>query len=207
MMISSIPDILRDFKNGKFVILTDDEDRENEGDLIIAAEFVKAEHINFMAKYARGLICLSLTQAQIEKLKLPQMVSPHHKSGPTETAFTMSIEAASGITTGISAADRALTVAVAANPNAVAADIICPGHIFPLRGHQNGVLSRAGHTEASIDLARLSGLNPASVICEVMNDDGTMARMNDLVEFSKHHQIKIGTISDLIQYIKSKREL
>jgi 3,4-dihydroxy 2-butanone 4-phosphate synthase/GTP cyclohydrolase II len=202
-MISSISEILNDFKMGKFVLITDDEDRENEGDLIIAAEFVQAHHINFLAKHARGLICLSLTQAQIEKLKLPLMSSPHHQAGATQTAFTVSIEAAHGISTGISAADRALTVQVASNPKAVYTDLICPGHIFPLRANDDGVLGRPGHTEASIDLARLSGLNPAAVICEVMNDDGTMARMSDLVEFSKLHQIKIGTISDLIQYRKS----
>jgi 3,4-dihydroxy 2-butanone 4-phosphate synthase/GTP cyclohydrolase II len=202
-MISSVSEILNDFKMGKFVLITDDEDRENEGDLIIAAEFVQAHHINFLAKHARGLICLSLTQAQIDKLKLPLMASPHHQAGATQTAFTVSIEAAHGISTGISAADRALTVQVAANPKAVPTDLICPGHIFPLRANNDGVLGRPGHTEASIDLARLSGLNPAAVICEVMNDDGTMARMSDLVEFSKLHQIKIGTISDLIQYRKS----
>jgi 3,4-dihydroxy 2-butanone 4-phosphate synthase/GTP cyclohydrolase II len=202
-MISPISEILSDFKSGKFVILTDDEDRENEGDLVIAAQYVKAEHINFMAKYARGLICLSLTRDQIEKLKLPMMVSSHHKSGATETAFTVSIEASRGISTGISAADRALTVQVASNPEAIPSDVICPGHIFPLRAHNDGVLGRIGHTEASVDLAKLTGLNPASVICEVMNDDGSMARFSDLIEFSQKHQIKIGTIANLVSYRKS----
>jgi 3,4-dihydroxy 2-butanone 4-phosphate synthase/GTP cyclohydrolase II len=195
-----MPDIITDFQNGKFVIMTDDESRENEGDLMIAAEFIKPEQINFMAKYARGLICLAMTEAQIHQLKLPMMVSNNHETGKTQTAFTVSIEAKNGISSGISASDRALTIQTAIQSTAKPTDIICPGHIFPLRAHKNGVLSRAGHTEASVDLAKISQLNPAAVICEVMNDDGTMARQQDLFQFAKLHQIKVGTISDLIHY-------
>ena len=200
MSFSSIPDIIAHFKNGQFVIMTDDENRENEGDLMIAAEFATPDKINFMAKYARGLICLAMTENQIQKLKLPMMTSAYHGSGKTETAFTVSIEAKHGIGSGISAVDRALTIATAINISAQANDLICPGHVFPLRANNNGVLSRAGHTEASVDLAHLAKLNSAAVICEIMNDDGTMARQSDLFEFASTHQIKIGSISDLIQY-------
>ena len=203
MYFSSVSDILEDFKNGKFVIITDDENRENEGDLMIAAQFIKPEYINFMSKYARGLICVAMTASQIEKLKLPMMTSDNHKMGQAETAFTVSIEASSGITSGISASDRTLTILTAINSQASPADLICPGHVFPLRAKNDGVLERPGHTEAGIDLARLANLNPAAVICEIMNDDGTMARAKDLFEFSKLHQIKMGTISDLIQYRQS----
>lgn len=202
--MNSIEEIIADFKVGRFVILVDDEDRENEGDLIIASDFITSEAVNFLAKEARGLICLSLTTDQIEKLRLPMMSSPIHKAGSTQTAFTYSIEASHGVTTGISAADRAHTIKVASAANAKPSDIICPGHIFPLRSHPQGVLGRAGHTEASVDLALLAGLNPASVICEVMNDDGTMARLSDLVVFAKKFNLKIGTIADLIQYRKKK---
>ncbi len=199
-------EILADFKQGRFVILVDDEDRENEGDLVIAAEFITPEAVNFMAKEARGLICLSLTALQIEKLKIPMMRSEFHKSGSTETAFTMSIEASHGVTTGISAQDRAHTIKVAANPHALPNDVICPGHIFPLKANSAGVLGRPGHTEASIDLALLCGLNPASVICEVINDDGTMSRLDDLKKFSQKFSIKIGTIADLIDYRKKNEK-
>jgi 3,4-dihydroxy 2-butanone 4-phosphate synthase / GTP cyclohydrolase II len=202
MSFSPISDIIQDFKNGKFVILTDDENRENEGDLMIAAEFVKSEHINFMSRQACGLICLVLSEKQVEKLKLPMMTSLHHQSGVTQTAFTVSIEASQGISSGISARDRAHTVLTAINVNAKSVDVICPGHIFPLKANSNGVLARAGHTEASHDLSKLSGLNPAAVICEIMNEDGTMSRVADLFQFAKKHQIKIGTIASLIEYRK-----
>lgn len=201
--LSSIDEILSDFKKGRFVILVDDENRENEGDLVIAADFITSEAVNFMAKEARGLICLSLTAEQIERLKLPMMYSKEHQRGPTQTAFTYSIEASSGVTTGISAADRAHTIKVSSRLTAKPEDVICPGHIFPLKAHPKGVLGRAGHTEASVDLAILSGLTPASVICEVINDDGSMARLPDLVQFAEKHQIKIGTINDLIEFRKS----
>lgn len=201
--LSTIDEILSDFKKGRFVILIDDENRENEGDLVIAADFITSEAVNFMAKEARGLICLSLTAEQIERLKLPMMYSKEHQRGPTQTAFTYSIEASSGVTTGISAADRAHTIKVSSRLTAQPQDVICPGHIFPLKAHPKGVLGRAGHTEASVDLAILSGLTPASVICEVINDDGSMARLPDLVHFAEKHQIKIGTINDLIEFRKS----
>ena len=203
--MNSVPEIIADFKLGKFVILVDDEDRENEGDLILSAEFASPEAINFLAKEARGLICLALTPAHVEQLQLPMMKSAQHQQGATNTAFTYSIEASSGVTTGISAADRAHTIKVASQKKAKPQDIICPGHIFPLRAHPEGVLGRAGHTEASVDLAILSGLTPASVICEVINDDGTMARLKDLQEFSRKHQIKIGSIEDLIKFRKLQK--
>lgn len=199
-MLNSIPEILAEFKLGKFVILVDDEDRENEGDLIIAADLITAEAVNFMAKEARGLICLALSAEKISQLQIPMMVSPQHQLGATQTAFTMSIEASHGVTTGISSADRAHTIKVAAMPNAKPADIIIPGHIFPLKAHPQGVLARAGHTEASIDLARLCSLNLASVICEVINDDGSMARLADLKKFAEKFSLKIGSIADLIDY-------
>ncbi|AFY02645.1 3,4-dihydroxy-2-butanone-4-phosphate synthase [Bdellovibrio bacteriovorus] len=200
MEFNTIPEIIDDVRNGKMVILVDDEDRENEGDLILAAEFATPQNINFMVKEARGLVCLCLTAQQVERLQLPLMVRDDLNFAPNKTAFMVSIEASEGISTGISAADRALTCRVAANPHAKPADIHMPGHIFPIRAQQGGVLKRAGHTEASVDLARLAGLNPAAVICEVMNDDGTMARVGDLREFAKKHDIKIGTIVDLIAY-------
>ncbi len=198
--LNSIYEILEDVKAGKPVILVDDEDRENEGDLIVAADYITPQMINFMATEARGLICLSLTSEQIERLELPLMTKDESNRSPNRTAFTVSIEAARGVTTGISAADRALTVKVAANPNAHPNDIIVPGHIFPIRAQEGGVLKRAGHTEASVDLARLSGLNPAAVICEIMNPDGTMARMPELVVFARKHGIRIGTIESLIRH-------
>jgi 3,4-dihydroxy 2-butanone 4-phosphate synthase/GTP cyclohydrolase II len=200
--MSPISEILNDFKLGNFVILVDDEGRENEGDLVIAAEFITAQHINFMATYGRGLICLAMTAGQIEKLKIPMMRSSEHKNSKTETAFTMSIEASRGVTTGISAADRALTIQTAVRELAVPSDIVVPGHIFPLRANVDGVLGRAGHTEAAVDLAQIAKLNPSAVICEIINADGTMSRVPDLLQFSKMHNIKIGTIESLINYRK-----
>ncbi len=183
---------------GRMVILVDDEDRENEGDLCMAAEKVTPEAINFMAKHGRGLICLSLTLERVEELKLPMMTSEN--TSTFCTAFTVSIEAKKGVTTGISAADRALTIRTAIDPKAQPEDLVRPGHVFPLRARRGGVLQRAGQTEGSVDLARLSGLYPAGVICEIMNDDGTMARVPELVDFAKKHNLKIVTIKDLIKY-------
>jgi 3,4-dihydroxy 2-butanone 4-phosphate synthase / GTP cyclohydrolase II len=198
--LDSIPDIIEDIKAGKPVILVDDEDRENEGDLIIAADYITPQMVNFMATEARGLICLSLTSEQIDRLNIPLMTKEETNRSPNRTAFTVSIEAARGVSTGISAADRALTIKVAANPSAQPQDIIVPGHVFPIRAQDGGVLKRAGHTEASVDLARLAGLNAAAVICEIMNPDGTMARLGQLVEFAHKHAIKIGTIESLIKF-------
>lgn len=198
MAFDSIEEIIEDFRQGKMVLLVDDEDRENEGDLLLAADCCTAEAISFMAREARGLICLTLTDERCQRLGLEQMV-PSNGSG-FGTAFTVSIEAASGVTTGISAADRARTVAAAVAPQASAADLVQPGHIFPLRAREGGVLTRAGHTEAGCDLARLAGFTPAAVIVEVMKDDGTMARRPDLELFATRHGIKIGTIADLIHY-------
>ena len=197
-MISPIQDIIADLKAGKIVVLVDEEDRENEGDLVMAAEFVTPEAINFMAKYGRGLVCLTLTDARCKQLGLRQMVSDNQT--PHGTAFTVSIEAAQGVTTGISAADRSVTIQAAVAKNASARDIVQPGHIFPLRAQPGGVLVRAGHTEAGCDLAALAELEPASVICEILKDDGTMARLPDLIEFAQTHGLKIGTIVDLIHY-------
>lgn len=202
-----ISELIEDIRAGKMVLLVDDEDRENEGDLVLAADHVNPALINFMAAEARGLICLALAPAQIERLQLPQMVRDDQNFSPNKTAFTVSIEASFGVTTGISAADRAHTVRVAANPNAQPNDVHMPGHIFPIRAQQGGVLKRAGHTEGSVDLAKLAGLNPAAVICEVMNDDGTMARVPDLRKFAQKHGIKIGTIVDLIEYRLSREVL
>jgi 3,4-dihydroxy 2-butanone 4-phosphate synthase/GTP cyclohydrolase II len=197
---ASVEAAIEDIRAGKIVILVDDADRENEGDLCVAAEKVTPEAINFMAKYGRGLICLSLTEEQLERLHLSMMVPDYENNSGFGTAFTVSIEAREGVTTGISAADRAKTVLAAINPEAHPNDLARPGHIFPLRARQGGVLRRAGQTEGSIDLARLAGLDSSGVICEIMNDDGTMARMPDLVEFGRTHDIKIVTIADLIQY-------
>ena len=198
MALNSIEELVADIRQGKMVILMDDEDRENEGDLIIASECVTAEHINFMARFARGLICMPMTRERCETLKLPLM-APRNGSG-FGTKFTVSIEAAVGVTTGISAADRARTVQAAAAKHAVADDIVSPGHIFPLMAQPGGVLARAGHTEAACDLARMGGFEPSGVICEIMNDDGTMARRPELEVFAQQHGIKIGTIADLIHY-------
>jgi len=196
----SATELIEDIRNGKMIILVDDEDRENEGDIVLAADFVTPETINFMAKEARGLICLALSAGHIERLGLPLMVGEHHNLSPNKTAFTVSIEAATGVSTGISAADRAHTIRVAANPAAKPADIIMPGHIFPIRAQAGGVLKRAGHTEGSVDLARLAGLNSGAVICEIMKEDGTMARLPDLTAFAEKHELKIGTIESLIRY-------
>ena len=198
MAINTVEDILDDFRQGKMVLMMDDEDRENEGDLIIAAEVVTPEHIRFFARYACGLICLTLTEERAKQLNIPLMVT--HNSSRHETNFTVSIEAAEGITTGISAADRARTVRVAVARNATPDDIVMPGHIFPIVAKQGGVLTRAGHTEAGCDLARMAGYEPSSVIVEVMNEDGTMAKRPELEKFAMEHDIKIGTIADLIQY-------
>ena len=206
-MISTIEEALEDFKAGKMVIIVDDADRENEGDLCIAAEKVTPEAINFMAKYGRGLICLALTEEQCEKLKLPLMVPEEQSDALHGTAFTVSIDARYGVTTGISAYDRAKTILTAIADDAKPEDLVRPGHVFPLRARRGGVLVRAGHTEASVDLARLAGLKPAAVICEIMKDDGTMARLPDLVVFAKEHGLKIITIADLIKYRLKKDKL
>jgi len=195
---SKISSIIQDAKKGKMFILVDDKNRENEGDLIIPASKCNSKSINFMAKHGRGLICLALTKKQINVLKLPLM-SPNNKSR-MQTAFTISIEAKKGITTGISAQDRAKTIKVAINPKVKKNEIISPGHVFPLVARDGGVLERAGHTEASVDISKLSNLNPSSVICEIMNEDGRMARLNDLYKFSKKHKIKLASIEDLISY-------
>ena len=196
--ISSIEDIIEDARNGRMFILVDHEDRENEGDLVIPAQMATPEAINFMATHGRGLICLSLTSDRVDQLGLHLMST--HNSSRHETAFTISIEAREGVSTGISAHDRARTVAVAIDAGKGAQDIATPGHVFPLRARDGGVLVRAGHTEAAVDVARLAGLNPSGVICEIMNEDGTMARLPDLVAFAQRHGLKIGTISDLIGY-------
>lgn len=198
MQLNSITEILTDIRHGKMVILVDDEDRENEGDLVMAAEHATAESVNFMAKYARGLICLSLTPAHCQQLGLAMMVE--NNQTPYQTAFTVSIEAAKGVTTGISAQDRAHTIRTAVRENVRASDIVQPGHIFPLKAKHGGVLARAGHTEASVDCAHLAGLHPSAVICEILNDDGTMARLPELIAFAQTHQLKIGSIADLIEY-------
>ena len=194
----SIVDALEDFKAGQCVILVDDEDRENEGDLVLAAEQVTPDAINFMAKFGRGLICLALTPERVEELKLPPQTQEN--TAAFGTAFTVSIDAAKNITTGISAADRATTIKLAVDLQAKPSDFARPGHVFPLKAHKGGVLRRAGQTEGSVDLARLAGLFPAAVICEIMNDDGTMARVPQLLEFGKKHHLKIITVKDLIQY-------
>lgn len=198
MSMSTTLEIVEELRAGRMVILVDEEDRENEGDLVLAAEFVTAEAINFMAKFGRGLICLTLTEERCAQLQLPMMTARNGTSFGTN--FTVTIEAAEGVTTGISAADRAKTIQVAVAKNAVASDIVQPGHIFPIKAQKGGVLVRAGHTEAGCDLAEMAGLTPASVICEIMKDDGTMARLPDLLEFAKEHGLKIGTIADLIHY-------
>lgn len=196
--ISPIEDILEDARNGKPYILVDAEDRENEGDIIIPAQFATPDQINFMARHARGLICLAITSDRARQLRLPPMAAENRTS--MGTAFTVSIEAREGVTTGISAADRARTVQVAVDPAKTADDIVSPGHVFPLVARDGGVLVRTGHTEAAVDISRMAGLTPAGVICEIMNDDGSMARMPDLVAFAQLHGLKIGTIADLIAY-------
>ena len=197
-ILHSTEEIIADLRAGKMVVLVDEEDRENEGDLVLAADHVSAEAVNFMAKHGRGLICLTLTRERCQQLNLPLMVRDNGTSMGTN--FTVSIEAATGVTTGISAADRALTIKTAVAPNAKPSDLVQPGHIFPLMAQPGGVLIRSGHTEAGCDLAALAGCSPTSVICEIMKDDGSMARLPDLLEFAKEHQLKIGSIADLIQY-------
>jgi 3,4-dihydroxy 2-butanone 4-phosphate synthase/GTP cyclohydrolase II len=196
--LASTDEIIADLRAGKMVVLVDEEDRENEGDLVLAADHVTAEAVNFMAKHGRGLICLTLTRERCQQLNLPLMVRDNGTSMGTN--FTVSIEAASGVTTGISAADRALTIKTAVAPNAKPSDLVQPGHIFPLMAQPGGVLIRSGHTEAGCDLAALAGCSPTSVICEIMKDDGSMARLPDLLNFAKEHQLNIGSIADLIKY-------
>ncbi|OON63678.1 3,4-dihydroxy-2-butanone-4-phosphate synthase [Massilia sp. KIM] len=198
MSISSTEEIVAELRAGRMVILVDEEDRENEGDLVLAADFVTPDAINFMIRYARGLVCLTLTEERCDQLALPMMTSKNGTSFGTN--FTVSIEAAEGVTTGISAADRARTIQVAVAKDAGPDDLVQPGHIFPLRAQKGGVLMRAGHTEAGCDLTAMAGLTPASVICEIIKEDGTMARLPDLIEFAKEHKLKIGTIADLIHY-------
>lgn len=196
--LSPIEEIIDDARNGKMIILVDAEDRENEGDLVIPAQMATPDAINFMAKYGRGLVCLSMTEERINELELPLMSQDN--SSRLQTNFTVSIEAREGVTTGISAADRSHTISVAIDPTKGVQDIVSPGHVFPLVAKEGGVLRRTGHTEAAVDIARLAGVMPAGVICEIMNDDGTMARLPDLIEFSEKHDLKVGTIADLIEY-------
>jgi 3,4-dihydroxy 2-butanone 4-phosphate synthase/GTP cyclohydrolase II len=203
--LSPAQELIEEARRGRMFILVDDEDRENEGDLVIPAQFATPDAINFMARHARGLICLTLTRARVEQLGLPLMAQSNGTRH--QTAFTVSIEAREGVTTGISAADRARTVAVAINPELGREHIVTPGHVFPLVARDGGVLVRAGHTEAAVDFARLAGLNPSGVICEIMNDDGTMARMPDLVAFAQRHNLKLGTIADLIAYRRRTERL
>jgi 3,4-dihydroxy 2-butanone 4-phosphate synthase/GTP cyclohydrolase II len=205
MGLHSIPEVIAELKAGRMVVLVDDEDRENEGDLVLAADFVTPEAVNFMSKHGRGLICLTLTEQRCRQLNLPLMVRDNRS--PLGTAFTVSIEAASGVTTGISAQDRARTVQAAVAPGARPEDIVQPGHIFPLMAQAGGVLVRAGHTEAGCDLAGLAGLSPTAVICEILKDDGTMARLPDLMEFSARHGIKIASIAELIRFRSQNESL
>jgi 3,4-dihydroxy 2-butanone 4-phosphate synthase/GTP cyclohydrolase II len=203
--LCSAEDLIEEAQAGRMFILVDDEDRENEGDLVIPAQFATPDAINFMVRHARGLVCLAMTQPRVEHLGLPLMSQSNGTRH--QTAFTVSIEARHGVTTGISAHDRAHTVAVAINPESGRDDIVTPGHVFPLVAREGGTLIRAGHTEAAVDIARLAGLNPAGVICEIMNDDGTMARLPDLVTFAQHHNLKLGTIADLIAYRRRTERL
>ena len=203
--LASAEELIEEARNGRIFILVDDEDRENEGDLVVPAQFATPDAINFMARYARGLVCLAMTRARVEQLGLPLM-SQSNGTRHT-TAFTVSIEAREGVTTGISAADRAHTVAMAINTQNARDDIVTPGHVFPLMAREGGTLVRAGHTEAAVDISRLAGLNPSGVICEIMNDDGTMARLPDLVTFAQFHNLKLGTIADLIAYRRRTEQL
>jgi len=205
IIISKIEEIIEDAKNGKMFILVDDEDRENEGDLVIPAQFATSEQINFMAKYGRGLICLALSSQRVEELNLPLMAQ--NNKSRNRTAFTVSIEAKEGVTTGISAYDRSHTIQSAIDPSKSAADIVSPGHIFPLLAKDGGVLTRAGHTEAAVDISKIAGLNPSGVICEIMKDDGEMARLPDLAVFAKEHGLKIAKIADLINYRRKHDKL
>lgn len=202
-MMNTSEELISEIKKGRPVVVVDDENRENEGDIIMAAEHITPEWVNFMCKHARGLICLALHPEQVDRLKLPQMVPESLNQTSHGTAFTVSIEASEGISTGISAADRAHTILVASHPEARPKDVITPGHIFPIRARAGGVIERQGHTEAGVELAKLAGLTPSAVICEVMNDDGTMARVSDLRVFSKIHNLKMGTIEDLVKYVES----
>src|SRR5271154_3154410 len=203
--LSSIEELLEEARNGRMFILVDAEDRENEGDLVIPAQMCTPQAVNFMAKYGRGLICLALTSDRAQALQIPMMTQVN--GTPNQTAFTVSIEAKEGISTGISAHDRAHTISVAIDPTKGPSDIVSPGHVFPLVARHGGTLVRAGHTEAAVDIARLAGLNPAGVICEIMNDDGTMARLPDLVTFAQHHGLKLGTIADLIAHRRRTERL
>lgn len=205
IIISKIEEVIEDAKNGKMFILVDDEDRENEGDLVIPAQFATSEQINFMAKYGRGLICLALSSQRVEELNLPLMAQ--NNKSRNRTAFTVSIEAKEGVTTGISAYDRSHTIQSAIDPSKSAADIVSPGHIFPLLAKDGGVLTRAGHTEAAVDISKIAGLNPSGVICEIMKDDGEMARLPDLAIFAKEHGLKIAKIADLINYRRKHDKL
>ncbi len=202
MQISPIEEILSDFRSGHFVIIVDDKDRENEGDLMVAAEFIDTEKVNFMSKEARGLICLAMSSSQIDRLKLPLLKSEAHGAGHNHAAFTISIEASTGIKTGISSRERAHTIQTAIKKNAKVTDIVCPGHVFPLKAKPGGVLERPGHTEAAVDLALLSHLSAAGVLCEVLDDEGEAATGAKLQKFSEKFKIKIGTIEDLINYRK-----
>jgi 3,4-dihydroxy 2-butanone 4-phosphate synthase/GTP cyclohydrolase II len=203
--LASIEELIEEARNGRMFVLVDDEDRENEGDLVIPAQFATPDAINFMARHARGLICLALTHQRVEQLGLSLM--SRHNGTRHQTAFTVSIEAREGVTTGISAHDRAHTIAVAINPERGRDDIVTPGHVFPLVAREGGTLVRAGHTEASVDIARKAGLNPSAVICEIMNDDGTMARLPDLIAFAQRHNLKLGTIADLIAHRRATERL
>lgn len=207
-MFNSIEEVLEDLKAGKMVIVMDDEGRENEGDLLCAAEFITPEQINFMAREARGLICVPMEDSRLKELELhPMKMEFNHRHQKSDTAWTISVDAAQGVTTGISAADRAYTVKVLIDPKSKPSDLVTPGHLFPLRASKGGVLVRAGHTEASVDLTKAAGLYPAGVICEIMNEDGTMARTTDLIEFSKRHRLKICTIDSLIEYRRRYEKL
>jgi 3,4-dihydroxy 2-butanone 4-phosphate synthase/GTP cyclohydrolase II len=203
--LTSVEELIEQARNGRPFILVDDEDRENEGDLVIPAQFATPDAINFMARYCRGLVCLALTRQRVEQLGLPLMSQVNGTRH--QTAFTTSIEAKQGVTTGISAFDRARTIAVAINPACGRDDIVTPGHVFPLLAREGGALIRAGHTEAAVDIARIAGLNPSAVVCEIMNDDGTMARLPQLVAFAQHHNLKVGTIADLIGYRRRTERL
>jgi len=203
--VADIEEIIDEARNGRMFIIVDDENRENEGDLVVPAQFATPEVINFMSRYARGLVCLALTGQRVNELRLPLMA--RHNETRLQTAFTVSIEARTGVTTGISAADRARTVAVAINPECGRDDIVIPGHVFPLAGREGGVLVRAGHTEAAIDIARAAGLYPAGVICEILNENGTMARLPDLISFAQFHNLKIGSIADLISFRRRSEKL
>ena len=203
--LSSAEELIEEARAGRMFVLVDDEDRENEGDLVVPAQFATPDGINFMARHARGLICLALTRSRVEHLGLPLMAAANGTRH--QTAFTVSIEAAEGVTTGISAHDRAHTIAVAINPEIGRDHITTPGHVFPLVAREGGTLVRAGHTEAAVDIARMAGLNPSGVICEVMNDDGTMARLPDLIAFAQHHNLKLGTIADLIAHRRRTERL